>query len=72
MMSKQYFSARDLAQQQTELAQSMGDYDSRPDETTAMFYFRRRAAMQADILIWQEQCRAFRALRDAPLPIAHG
>lgn len=71
-MHKQFISSREVAQRQAELAQSMGDYDSRPGESAAMFYFRRRAAMQAEILIWQEQCRAFRALRDAIPPIAHG
>lgn len=74
-MKSQFISSRDIAQRQAELARSMGDYDSLPGETAAQFYFRRRAAMQADILVWQEQCRAWRVLRDAILPhspITHG
>lgn len=71
-MKSQFVGSRDIAQRQSELNQVMGDYDSLPGETAAMFYFRRRAAMQADILIWQERCRAWRALRDANPTIAHG
>ena len=66
-MHKQFISSRDIAQQQAELIQSMGDYDAMPGETAAQFYFRRRAAIQADILIWQERCRAGRAFRNASL-----